>query len=134
MVTSITCNLLIRIFCRQHIIKQLCLIMFQATLKISSLAIDMKRLVREIRVLKQLDHENVVRIYHTLVSSKRKNSSGSVSCDLGIFAIGLLFSNDSQPAFMGKYLPYELKKKGYKKNHCIYIIHLGTIIVNKGQT
>jgi len=39
----------------------------------------MKRLFREIRVLKQLDHENVVKVFHTLISTKRKNSSGSVS-------------------------------------------------------
>ena len=41
--------------------------------------VDLKRLLREIRILRRLDHENIVRICHTLVSHKGDTSCVSIS-------------------------------------------------------
>ena len=66
--------------------------LFQVALKQCTSTVVLKCLFREIRVLRQLDHENVIRIYHTLVSTRGK-SSNFVSFFELCMMLALLLSN-----------------------------------------
>ncbi|XP_076815747.1 uncharacterized protein LOC143461768 [Clavelina lepadiformis] len=67
----------------------------------------LKRLFREIRILRRLDHENVVRIYHTLVSARTRDFGSPLHLKNGSRQTSKL-NTPSQPPLDAVYIGMEL--------------------------